>query len=119
MDLLPSRKAFEKMAQQWALGVEAFAAVADSSPRAVADQRIHRACQLYFASIANQVEIHMLRDKQDQRTRVRNLIESELRIAEEFLPLCEADPRIGFSLRCSTSICLLMSAKRFYGAVRF
>ena len=61
-----------------------------------ADGRIHLACQLYFASIANQVEIHMLRSRSRERARVRNLIENELRIAEEFLPICEADARVGF-----------------------
>lgn len=38
----------------------------------------------------------MLRGKREEHVQVRNFIESELRIAEEFLLLCEADPRIGF-----------------------
>ncbi len=89
-------RSFRDMAQQWAVGIKAFAGIVDSSGRAAADQRIHRACQLYFASIANQVEIHMLRSKPEEGARLRNLVGSELRIAEEFLPLCEGDPRIGF-----------------------
>lgn len=52
--------------------------------------------QLYFASIANQVEIHTLRQKTQNSVRLRRLIEDELRIAEAFLRIFEADPRVGF-----------------------
>jgi hypothetical protein len=90
-------QAFRRMAEAWAEGVAAFAPVAaGAGPRAVADQRIHIAGQFYFASIANQVEIHTLRQKPQERARLRRLIEDELRIAEAFLPICEADPRVGF-----------------------
>src|SRR4051794_20044571 len=66
-------QSFRDMAQQWAEGVKTFTGVADSSARAAADQRIHRSCQLYFESIANQVEIHMRRGKREERVRVRNV----------------------------------------------
>jgi hypothetical protein len=89
--------AFRRLAGAWAEGIAAFApAVATGGRRAVADQRIHVAGQLHFASVANQVEIHLVRDRKEEHTRLRHLIEDELRIAEQFLPLCEADPRIGF-----------------------
>ncbi|MGC4054861.1 MAG: hypothetical protein QM757_38965 [Paludibaculum sp.] len=90
-------QAFRRMAQSWREGVQAFQSVArGGGARAQADQRIHRAGELYFASIANQVEIHSIRANPAARMRLRALIEDELRIAEQFLPLCEEDPRIGF-----------------------
>jgi hypothetical protein len=90
-------QAFRRMAAAWAEGVAAFALVATGSgPRAQSDQRIHIAGQLYFESIANQVEIHTMRQKMQNRVQLRRLVEDELRIAEEFLPICEADARVGF-----------------------
>ena len=89
--------AFRRLAGAWEQGVAAFAPAASTGgPRAAADQRIHIAGQLHFASIANQVEIHLLRDRQAERARLRKLIQDELLIAEQFLPICEADARIGF-----------------------
>ncbi|WP_321475039.1 hypothetical protein [uncultured Paludibaculum sp.] len=90
-------QAFRGMASAWSEGVRAFESVARScGARAQADQRIHRAGHLYFESIANQVEIHSIRAKPGVQARLRALIEDELRIAEQFLPICEADPRVGF-----------------------
>lgn len=88
---------FRRLAEAWAEGVAAFApVVASAEPRARADQNIHIAGQLYFASIANQVKIHALRQETQESSRLRQLVEDELRIAEAFLPICEADPRVGF-----------------------
>ena len=90
-------QSFRKMAASWKQGISEFVSVARSgSERARADQRIHLAGQLYFESIANQVDIHRLRGDRSASRRVRQLIRDELRIAEAFLPMCETDPRIGF-----------------------
>lgn len=90
--------AFRHMAAEWKSGVAAFAPVAGrGGPRAAADQRVHLAGQLYFESIANQIDIHRMRDQLSaNRAEIRRRIEHELQIAEAFLPLCEADARFGF-----------------------
>ncbi|MBN9658583.1 MAG: hypothetical protein J0H49_10420 [Acidobacteria bacterium] len=90
-------QAFRGMAAAWREGVRAFEPVARAcGAKAQADQRIHVAGQLYFESIANQVEIHSIREKPGSAGRLRTLVERELQIAEQFLPICEADPRVGF-----------------------
>lgn len=110
-------QAFRGMAAAWSAGVRAFEPVArHGGPRAQADQRIHQAGQLYFESIANQVEIHNIRAKAGALARLRTLIEDELRIAEQFLPICEADPGWASKRRCSISTCPRTYERRSCGA---
>jgi hypothetical protein len=80
---------FSRMAADWQRALEGL-------PRAVApDLRISRAVSLCFESISNFIRFHSRRD-QAAAADLRRLLESEIRLATEFLDICRADSRVGF-----------------------
>jgi hypothetical protein len=103
---------FRKVADNWAPGLEPLRRAVDLSPSAQraeceADLRVARACWAHFASVANQVDFVLARDRlaltdltvegrKRAQEKVRRLLESEIAIARELYDLTKADSRIGF-----------------------
>jgi hypothetical protein len=100
----PSRTAaiFEQMARAWSQTVErlriAEAKMNETQKlRARRDRRIIEAAGLYFDSIASMLLYYEMRnDHFPNREELRSNVEQQLKTAERFLTLCQADSRIGF-----------------------
>lgn len=96
-------KQFHKLAEGWRMGLREMEKMPDirnqvlSSPTLL-DYGIAKAVYLHFASVANQIEFVMQRDRingKDGRE-VRGILESEIEMAKELYRLTRLDSRIGF-----------------------
>ena len=98
-------KVFADIASAWQKGLSYLQAALSEAPadkrfEAERDFKISDAAFLYFQSVANQVAFYQLRLKWKQEPRLleqmRTVVQQELRGAERFWAICQADSRVGF-----------------------
>jgi hypothetical protein len=96
---------FDEMAVAWRRGLsELRAALTEVPPakRVEAERnfRISKAVFLYFKSISNQVRFYQLRARRREEPallkQMRDIVQEEILLTEEFLEICQADSRVGF-----------------------
>ena len=103
---------WEKVASKWQEGLQTFKRVVDvadpdKKASAEADLRISEAAYLHFASVANQVQYTILREKlrslpagaddaQALRERMQMILRNEIALAKRLNELTLCDSRIGF-----------------------